>query len=300
LPRTSEQLDAAVRNASQKLRGADAVIFVGGWNHGQDTEGLDRPNMDFPKGQEELIRRVAGLNPHTIVVLMHGSPFTVSGWIGSVPAVLDAWYPGMEGGTAIAEALVGDINPAGKLTFSWPKQLKDSPTYAIGTADKDNVNYKEGVFVGYRYFDTRDVAPQFPFGFGLSYSEFTYSGLTTVRSAQGFHVSVNVKNVSEQAGTQVLQLYVAPPKSRVSRPFHELRGFKRLALNPGEAAQVTFDLDMTSFRHWDTTAHAWQNDPGDYIIQVGDSSRNLPLQDHVTISIPVNNAEASSTAAGAQ
>jgi beta-glucosidase len=284
--RTSEQLDAEVRDASPKLRSADAVIFVGGWNHGLDTEGLDRQNMDFPNGQEELIRKVARVNPHTIVVLMHGSPFTVSGWIESVPAVLDAWYPGMEGGNAIAEALVGDINPAGKLTFSWPKQLKDSPTYSIGTADKDNVNYKEGIFVGYRYFDTRDIAPQFPFGYGLSYSDFTYNGLTAVRSPQGFHISLSVKNVSTRFGAQVVQLYVAPTKSRAPRPVHELRGFQRLTLNPGETGQVSFDLDATSFRHWNTGTHDWRNDPGDYIIQVGDSSRNLPLQTHVSISTP--------------
>jgi beta-glucosidase len=284
LPRMPAQLDTEVRDAAPKLRSADAVIFVGGWNHGLDTEGLDRQNMDFPSGQEELIRRVASVNPHTIVVLMHGSPFTVSGWIDSVPAVLDAWYPGMEGGNAVAEALVGDINPAGKLTFSWPKQLKDSPTYSIGTADKDNVNYKEGIFVGYRYFDTRDIVPQFPFGYGLNYSDFTYGGLTAVRSPQGLHISLSVENVSTRVGTQVVQLYVAPTKSTIPRPVHELRGFQRLTLNPGETGQVSFDLDATSFRHWDTGTHAWRNDPGDYIIQVGDSSRNLPLQTHVSIS----------------
>jgi beta-glucosidase len=289
-----------VRDASPKLRKADAVIFVGGWNHGLDTEGLDRQNMDFPEGQAELIRRVANLNPHTVVVLLHGSPFTVSGWVGSVPAVLDAWYPGMEGGTAIAEALVGDINPAGKLTFSWPKQLKDSPTYSIGTADKDNVNYKEGIFVGYRYFDTHNVTPQFPFGFGLSYSDFAYSGLTIVRTTSGFHVSLNVKNTSQRVGAQVVQLYVAPPKSTVPRPVHELRGFQRLTLTPGETAQEFFDLDATSFRHWDTASHAWKNDPGDYVIQVGDSSRHLPLQTHVTVSASIGKDDLSTTAMGAQ
>ncbi|MDR3727644.1 MAG: glycoside hydrolase family 3 C-terminal domain-containing protein [Terracidiphilus sp.] len=300
LPRTPQQLDAKIREAAPKLRSADAVIFVGGWNHGLDTEGLDRQNMDFPKGQEELIRRVASVNPHTVVVLMHGSPFTVSGWIDSVPAVLDAWYPGMEGGNAIAEALVGDINPAGKLTFSWPKQLKDSPTYSIGTADKDNVNYKEGIFVGYRYFDTRDIAPQFPFGFGLNYSDFTYSGLTAVRSPQGFHVSLSVKNVSARSGAQVVQLYIAPTESTAPRPVHELRGFRRLTLKPGEMGQVSFDLDASSFRHWDTEAHAWRNDPGDYIVQVGDSSRDLPLQAHVIVPISKDEDGMRATTAGAR
>jgi beta-glucosidase len=284
LPQSAEQLDREVRDAGPTLRGADAVIFVGGWNHGLDTEGLDRQNMDFPQGQEELIRKIAQLNPRTIVVLFHGSPFTVSGWIHSVPAVLDAWYPGMEGGTAIAEALTGDINPAGKLTFSWPKQLKDSPAYAIGTADKENVNYKEGVFVGYRYFDSHAIDPQFPFGFGLSYSDFTFSGLKVVPMPQAFRVSLDVKNVSQRKGTEIVQLYVAPPKSTIGRPVHELRGFQRITLNAGEVSRVSFDLDASSFRHWDVVTHAWSKDPGDYIVQVGDSSRNLPLQLPVIVS----------------
>jgi beta-glucosidase len=300
LPLTSRQLNEEVRGLSAKLQSADAIIFVGGWNHGLDTEGLDRQDMDFPKGQEELIRSVAHFNPRTIVVLLHGSPFTVSGWIGSVPAVLDAWYPGMEGGAAIAEALLGDINPAGKLTFSWPKQLKDSPTYSIGTADKDNLNYKEGIFVGYRYFDTRDIAPEFPFGFGLSYSDFDYSGLAVVQSARSIHVSLNVKNASSRVGAQVVQLYIAPQESAVPRPAHELRGFQRLVLNPGETRQVSFDLDATSFRHWDTATHAWKNDSGDYFVQVGDSSRNLPQQAHVKVSIHMVKDEINAGAGGAQ
>ena len=297
LPRTSEQLDAEVRDAASKIRGADAVIFVGGWNHGFDTEGLDRHDMDFPKGQEELIRKVGNLNPKTIVVLLHGSPFTVSGWIGSVPAVLDAWYPGMEGGTAIAQALLGDINPAGKLTFSWPKDLNDSPTYAIGTADKDDVNYKEGVFVGYRYFDTRKITPQFPFGFGLSYSTFRLSDLTITQSERGFHVTVDVKNVSSRPGAQVVQLYLAHQDLIVPRPVHELRGFRRLSLQPGETEQVSFDLEATGFRHWDTETHAWTDDTGDYVVQIGDSSRNLPLQAHINVSPSISKDKMSATGA---
>jgi beta-glucosidase len=256
--------------------------------------------MDFPSGQEELIRKVASFNPHTIVVLLHGSPFTVSGWIDSVPAVLDAWYPGMDGGAAVAEALVGDINPAGKLTFSWPRSLQDSPSHSLGTADKDNVNYKEGIFVGYRYFDSRDIAPQFPFGFGLSYSSFAYSGLDVVPAAHGFHISVDVRNISSYAGAQVVQLYVAPPKSQVPRPSHELRGFHRILLNPGETGSVSFELDENSFRHWNSAIHDWQHDPGDYLIQIGDSSRNLPLQAHVTVPAHAGDQTTEESTAGAK
>jgi len=156
------------------------------------------------------------------------------------------------------------------------------------------------IFVGYRYFDTRDFAPQFPFGFGLSYSDFTYNGLTAVQSSQGFHISLSVKNVSTRFGAQVVQLYVAPTKSTVPRPVHELRGFQRLALNPGETGRVSFDLDAASFRHWDTGTHAWRNDPGNYVIQVGDSSRNLPLQAHISISTLPDEIDMSATTAGAR
>jgi hypothetical protein len=187
------------------------------------------------------------------------------------------------------------LNPAGKLTFSWPKELHDSPTYAIGTADKDDVNYKEGVFVGYRYFDTRKLTPQVPFGFGLSYSAFALSDLTITQTLRGFHVTVNVKNLSSRSGSQVVQLYLAPLKLFVPRPVHELRGFQRLTLQPGEMGQVSFDLEATSFRHWDTEAHAWTDDPGDYAVQIGDSSRNL----HAHINVPSSISKEKMSATGA-
>ena len=284
LPSTAEMLETSVHNAEPKLKAADAVVFVGGWNHGLDTEGLDRTNMDFPQGQAALIRSIARINPRTIVVLMHGSPFTVSGWIDSVPAVLDAWYPGMEGGTAIAEAIAGDINPAGKLTFTWPKQLLDSPTYSIGTADTNSVHYKEGVFIGYRYFDTNNITPQFPFGYGLSYSSFRFSKLKATASSHSVHVTLQVKNESSVAGAEVVQLYVSPRKPAISRPVHELKGFRRIALHAGESAQVSFTLDAGSFAYWDTWTHSPKTDPGEYVIEGGDSSRNLPL--HTSLHLP--------------
>jgi hypothetical protein len=197
LPRTAKELDAEVRDASPKLRKRRRGYLCRRLESRSRHRGSRSTEHGLPGvGRRELIRRVANLNPHTVVVLTAWIAFhRVLGWIECCAGYSMHGIPGMEGGTAIAEALVGDINPAGKLTFSWPKQLKDSPTYSIGTADKDNVNYKEGIFVGYRYFDTHNVTPQFPFGFGLNYSDFTYSGLTIVRTtSQGFHVSLNVKN----------------------------------------------------------------------------------------------------------
>ena len=179
-PAAKDQADKVLSSIAGKLRAADAVIFVGGWDNALDTEGEDRQNMNFPAAQQAIIERLRAYNPKTVVVLIHGSPFTMD-WLSSVPAVLDAFYPGMEGGTAIAKALFGEVNPSGKLSFSWPKRLQDAPSRAIGTQDLKNVNYKEGVFVGYRYYDTYHVQPEFPFGYGLIYSTFRYSQLRFVQ-----------------------------------------------------------------------------------------------------------------------
>jgi beta-glucosidase len=269
---------------SPKLTNADAVIFVGGWGHGLDTEGADRQNMDFPKEQQRLINAVSAMNPNTVVVLIHGSPFDVDGWIHSVPAVLDAFYPGMEGGTAIAEALLGDINPAGKLAFTWPKLLSDSPSHALGSEDNDNVNYKEGVFVGYRYYDTYHIAPQFPFGYGLSYATFRYSALQVSHDGSDVEISFMVKNTSARKGAEIAQLYVCPPEGAVRRPIHELKGFTRVSLDPHEARRISLTLHHNDFAYWDMAGNKWKVLPGNYKIEIGSSSRDILLMSPVPIS----------------
>ena len=283
LPRTKEQQTQAFQKITPRIKAADAVIFVGGWGNGMDTEGADRDSMDFPPGQEKLIRQIAPLNARTAVVLLHGSPFKVGDWIDSVPAVLDGFYPGMEGGTAIASALFGDINPSGKLTFTWPKRLEDSPSHAIGTQDHDNVNYKEGVFVGYRYFDTKQIEPQFPFGYGLSYASFKYTGLHTVTEAGNVLVSANIANTSKRRGTEIVELYVGPPASSVFRPVHELKGFVRLTPNPSQTATARLTLDPHAFAYWDVTRHNWNVIPGTYSIALGASSRDIRLNSEIQI-----------------
>lgn len=277
LPHTKEQQARGLEKLTPQLQRADAVIFVGGWGNGMDTEGADRQNMDFPAGQEMLIRRIAAINPKTVVVLLHGSPFKVGGWIDSVPAVLDGFYPGMEGGAAIAKALVGDINPAGKLTFTWPKRLEDSPSHAIGTEDHDNVNYKEGIFVGYRYFDSKRIEPQFPFGYGLSYAKFKYGNLRVTKQSGNIQVSANITNTSNRAGTEVVQLYVGPPPGSVVRPVHELKGFARVVLDPSQTKTIHLTLSPHAFAYWDEKKHDWNVIPGNYDIAVGASSRDIRL-----------------------
>jgi beta-glucosidase len=291
LPQTEQQTSAMIQRFQLRLQSADAVIFVGGWDHSMDTEGLDRQNMDFPKGQEQMIHAVAAINPRTVVVLMHGSPFTVDGWIHSVPAVLDAFYPGMEGGTAIAEALLGKINPSGKLSFTWPRRIQDSPAHAVGTETRDEVNYKEGVFVGYRYFDEHGIEPSFPFGFGLSYSSFKFGRLSVTPAGDGnFNISVDVQNTSRRKGVEVVQLYVGAPVSPVPRAVRELKGFERVELAPSETKHISMVLRRSDLAYWSIEDHGWRLQPGAYRLFVGSSSRDLPLTSKIQVkSAKINN-----------
>lgn len=277
-----DQAGAVLNAVAGKLRTADAVIFVGGWDNALDTEGQDRQNMDFPSAQQAVIEQLRAYNPKTVVVLIHGSPFTM-GWLSSVPAALDAFYPGMEGGTAIAEALFGKINPSGKLTFSWPKRLQDAPSRAIGTQDLNNVNYKEGVFVGYRYYDTRHVDPEFPFGYGLSYSTFRYKHLRVAQAGDTIKVSLEVKNTSSRSGAEIVQIYVCPPPSPVARPVHELKAFARVQLAPGETRTVQMTMDRASLGYWDVHLHQFTVQAGRYRFEAGASSRDIRLSAAINI-----------------
>lgn len=286
LPHTPQQSAAAMHAIEPQLRKADAVIFVGGWGHALDTEGMDRTTMNFPQEQARAINQISSINPRTIVVLIHGSPFTVDDWIHSVPAVLDAFYPGMEGGTAIAEALFGDVNPSGKLSFTWPRRLEDSPSHAVGTEDRDNVNYNEGIFVGYRYYDEHHIKPAFPFGFGLSYSTFRYSNLRVEKSnnpVADIDVTADITNTSARPGVEIAQMYIAPPKTSVPRPVRELKGFVRIGLAAHESKTIHMILHRRDFAYWDVQVHGWVVEPGIYGVDVGSSSRNLPLTASVRV-----------------
>jgi beta-glucosidase len=286
LPNTPQESAATIHAIEPRLRNADAVIFVGGWGHALDTEGMDRTNMNFPQGQARAIQQIASINPRTIVVLIHGSPFTVDEWIHSVPAVLDAFYPGMEGGTAIAEALFGDVNPSGKLSFTWPQHMEDSPSHAVGTEDRDNVNYNEGIFVGYRYYDEHKIQPAFPFGFGLSYSTFRYSNLnvkTPDNSTGDVDVTVDITNTSARSGVEIAQMYIAPPKTSVPRPVRELKGFARIGLAAHETKKINMILHRRDFAYWDVQSHGWVVAPGMYGVDVGSSSRDLPLTSSIRV-----------------
>jgi beta-glucosidase len=272
----------AVRAASQ----ADAVIYIGGLNHslGLDSESADRKDMKLPYGQDELISRIVEANPRTIVVLLGGGPVVMGSWLSRVPAVLQVWYPGMEGGNALAATLFGDVNPSGKLPCTFPKRLEDSPAHALNAyPGKDGtVRYLEGLLLGYRWFDTKKIEPLFPFGYGLSYTRFEYSGLKLVEgkdaSSPALTVEFEVTNTGAREGAEVAQVYVRDVESSLPRPLKELKGFRKILLKPGEKQMVSIPLERSAFAFYDPTKRGWLSEKGDFRIMVGSSSRDIRLE----------------------
>ena len=267
-------------NAIAAAKSADVVIYVGGLNHdkGFDCEGQDRSDIKLPYGQDKLISKIVAANPNTIVVL-EGTMVEMGTWLDKIPALLQAWYPGMEGGNALAHVLFGDVNPSGKLPATFQKKLTDSPAHALGNYPGSNgtVTYAEGLLVGYRWFDTKNIEPLFPFGFGLSYTTFEYSNLKLVPTETGVTAEFEIKNTGVIAGAEVAQLYVHSEKPRVVRPEKELKGFKKISLRPGEMQSVSLQLNQTAFAYYSTEQKAWVAESGNYQIQVGGSSRDIRL-----------------------
>lgn len=271
--------------------GAGAAIVFVGLNHrpGNDSEGMDRKRYDLPAKQEELILDTVAANPRTIVVLVNGSPVGMERWIDKVPAVLEAWYGGMEAGTVIAGILFGDVNPSGKLPVSFPKQLADSPAHASPETfpGGDKVFYREGIFVGYRHFDTRGVEPRFCFGHGLSFTTFGYSDMrldtTTVGAGGTVTATCTVTNTGTRPGAEVVQCYVRDVEASVERPDKELKSFAKVHLQPGESRVVSFTLGKEAFSFYDETKGAWVAEPGKFEVLVGASSRDIRLSATVTL-----------------
>lgn len=277
LPTDEKKMAATYVKLAEAAKSADAVLVFAGIDHSLDSEGRDRTNMNFPQSQESLINHLVEANNKTIVTLINGSPLQLGGWLDKVPAVIEAWYPGMEGGTAIANVLFGKVNPSGKLPFSWPKHLEDSPSQTIGKQNNDRIDYLEDIFVGYRYFDTKKVETQFPFGFGLSYTTFGYDDLSLTAKGDKVTVRFKVKNTGKVAGAEISEVYVRPPAGKVARPVHELKGFKKVFLNPGEQQTLEVELMRDAFTYFDDSTNDWIMPEGKYIVEIGGSSHSLPL-----------------------
>jgi beta-glucosidase len=267
---------------------ADAVVLCIGFDPSSESEGADR-TFRLPSGQDALIHDIASVNKNVIVILTAGGNVDMTQWIASVPALVDAWYPGQEGGTALAQILFGDYNPSGKLPASFERRWEDNATFHsyYPKEGEKRVAYTEGVFLGYRHFDRSPIKPMFPFGYGLSYTNFAYSNLSvsprTGRDADSVVVTFDVKNVGERPGAEVAELYVGDSHASVPRPMKELKGFAKVLLQPGETGKITLHLNRRSFAYYEVKTKQWTADPGDFSILVGGSSQHIDLKGTFTL-----------------
>jgi beta-glucosidase len=272
------------------------VLSVG-FNSDLEGEGQDRSGFTLPAEQEALIEAVANVNKRTIVMINSGNPVGMGAWLNKVQAVVYAFYPGQEGGNAEADVLLGKFNPSGRLPVTLLKRWEDSPAYGSYPEVNGDTVYKEGIYVGYRHFDKMNIAPEFPFGFGLSYTSFLYNGLTvkpnnTVATSPDFDVTATITNKGMMAGQEVVQLYVADVEPKVERPKQELKGFEKISLNPGESKTVSFKLNQRSFAYYDVNTHGWLAQPGRFNIRLGSSSRDIRLNADIILTAPAPGPQA--------
>ena len=269
---------------------ADAVVIAAGFDSDSEGEGGDR-TFELPFGQDELISAVAAVNKRTIVAITSGGGVDMNAWIGAVPAVVETWYAGQEGGHALAEILFGDINPSGHLPATFERRAEDNPSFAdyYPEGDSKKVVYKDGIFVGYRGYDHNHTTPLFPFGYGLSYTTFSFANLAVTGDPASPHATVtfDVTNTGKSAGADVAQLYVAETKHSDANPEKQLKGFERVMLQPGETKHVSLELNPRAFAFYDVAAKSWKITPGKYNVLVGDSSATLPLKGDLSISAPI-------------
>ncbi len=268
----------AIEQAAEIAAPADIALVFAGLNNEHETEGRDRKDMELPGAQVELIKKVAKANRNTIVVLNNGSPVAMNDWIGDVPAVVEAWFTGQECGHAIADILFGDVSPSGKLPASFPVKYEDNPAYKNYPGSDGKVNYAEGIFVGYRHYDTKSVLPLFPFGYGLSYTSFDFINLRVpqeMRRGDVLTVKVDITNTGDRAGKEVVQLYIRDVKASLPRPYKELKGFNKVALAPGETKTVEFKIGIENLSFYNPDMKEWRAEPGEFEVLVGSSSRDI-------------------------
>ncbi|MBR5959691.1 MAG: glycoside hydrolase family 3 C-terminal domain-containing protein [Clostridia bacterium] len=281
-----EATDADIAEAVSAAKNAKTAVVFAGLPDSYESEGYDRSHMRMPACQNRLIEAVAEANPNTVVVLHNGAPVEMP-WIGKVRAVLEAYLGGQAVGEAVVRVLFGDANPCGHLPETFPLKLEDNPSFLYYGGEGNVTEYREGVFVGYRYYDKKKMDVLFPFGFGLSYTTFEYSGLKLsadkIKDTDTLTVTVTVKNTGKRAGKAVVQLYVGDEESTPIRPVRELKGFSKVALQPGEGKEVSFTLDKRSFAYWNREIHDWHVETGTFTVEAGSSSRDLPLRGKVEV-----------------
>ncbi len=303
----NEQNEVLNKEAVALAKEADLVLFIGGTNREVETEGSDRMNITLPSHQDELIQQIAEVNPNIVSVMVVGAPVDLRVVEKCSAAIVVSWFNGSEGGHALADVLSGKISPSGKLPFTFPEKLEDSPAYYLGVYPQEipetsgdvfmdlvnsdkfmadlsaETDYAEGIFVGYRWYTTQHIAPLYPFGHGLSYTDFNYSDLQVQLNKEEIAVSFTLHNAGEMDAEEVSQVYVGRPQSDIERPAYELKGFQRIALKAGEEKEVTLSIPLEQLRHWDEAQHQWAFETGPALIMVGGSSQELPLEAEIDL-----------------
>jgi beta-glucosidase len=276
-------IDAAVKNA----RSADVALLYLALPDSKESEGYDRADLELTPQQVALIKAVTAIQPMTVVILNNGAPVVMSEWIGGTAAVLEAWMMGQAGGGAIADVLYGKVNPSGRLAETFPLKLVDTPAHINFPGGNGEVRYGEGIFIGYRYYDAKDVPVQFPFGYGMSYTTFTYKNpkvsAASFKDVDGLTVSVDVTNTGNVAGKEVVQVYLHDHKSRLVRPPKELKGFTKVELQPGETKTVALALDFRAFAYYHPGYQQWITEDGEFDILIGSSSSDIRCVQTVTL-----------------
>lgn len=299
-----EQMDEQLlREAVATAAQAEAAVVFAGLPNTFETEGCDREHMSMPENQNALIEAVAAVQKNTVVILHGGAPVEMP-WIDKVSAVLCLYLGGDQAGRAAVELIYGDANPCGKLAESWPERLEDNPSYLNFPGCRGNVEYREGIFIGYRYYDKKNIKVRFPFGHGLSYTSFSYSDLkldqVKMTEEESVTVSCKVKNTGSCAGKEAVQLYVGAIGSEAIRPIRELKGFAKVSLEPGEEKEVHFVLDRRAFAYYEELVHDWFVESGKFAIEIGASSRDIRLKEEIEVQglkeLPIHYTENSTLA----
>lgn len=278
--------DALVKEAVEAAKRAKFAVVFAGLPDSFESEGYDRDHMGLPNCQNHLIDAITSVQPNTVIVLHNGSPVEMP-WIGKVKGVLEAYLSGQAVGGAVVDILFGKVNPSAKLAETFPLRLEDNPSYLNFPGEEDIVEYKEGIFVGYRYYDKKKMEVLFPFGYGLSYTSFEYSNLKlsskSIKDTDSVTVTVDVKNTGKVTGKEIVQLYVGDKVSTVIRPVKELKDFAKVELAPGETKTVTFELGKRAFAYYNTKIKDWHVESGEFDILIGKSSRDIELSESITV-----------------
>ncbi|MCJ0903216.1 glycoside hydrolase family 3 C-terminal domain-containing protein [Rhodococcus sp. ARC_M6] len=272
-----------VAEAVEAARNADVAVLFLGLSSATESEGFDRTDIDLPGDQLALLQAVHAVNPNTVVVLSNGGVVSITPWRKYAAAILEGWLLGQAGGSAIADILFGVVNPSGHLTETIPLRLQDNPSYLHFPGAQQHVRYGEGLYVGYRYYDSVDHDVAYPFGFGLSYTTFEVTETSVIACDNSAELTVTVRNSGERAGSTVVQTYVHDTSGTINRPTQELKGFAKIHLAPGETASATITLDSRAFSYWSVEGQNWAVEAGDYDIRVGFSSRDIAATERVTL-----------------